>query len=159
MDELILNLLELLGSLLDTVLDRLGPSFDGIAGMLQLCDHIIERFGELSQFIVGPNGYGLIEISIGGLLGCSAEFIDGPIDKSSDQKAEEKAEKDDTDEARRDHLTVDAGPLFLKFFQTDRRIQNPEDAERFGVAWITGGFIIDGIDQSQEALVILFINP
>ena len=39
---------------------------------------------------MGPNGYGLIEITIGGLLGGSAEFIDGPIDKSSDQKLRRK---------------------------------------------------------------------
>ena len=111
MDELVLNLLKFLGSLLNAVFEGLGPSFDGIAGMLQLGDHIVERFGEISQFIMGPNGNGLIQISIGSLLGCSEEFIDGPIDESGDQKTQEKTEKDDTDDPGGDHLSVESGPF------------------------------------------------
>ena len=51
MDELILDLLKLLRSLLDTAFEGLRPFFNGVARMLQLGDHVIKRLGGLHRFM------------------------------------------------------------------------------------------------------------
>ncbi len=102
---------------------------------------------------MGPDGNSLIQISIGSPLGCCEKSTNGSIDEPGDQETQEKAEQDDTDDSCRDHLSVYLGPLLFKLFEADRGVQNAEDIQIFGMARVTGGFIIDGVDQSEEALL------
>jgi hypothetical protein len=115
---------------------------------------MIKGVGELTHFITRLDGNGLIEIPLGRPLCGSQQFIDRAIDESSEEEAQEKSEDDDADNPRQDHSIVDLHPLLFKPFQANHGVEHPEDVLGLWVAGVTGGFVIDGIDQAQKALII-----